>query len=89
MSLSIMILIILTVVIAALAGYRQVIAHNADACVHMADPNGTIMAEQKKMATSLAKIDRFGIAVTLATAAYGLLLRATSFYQSFAHPAVQ
>ncbi len=89
MSLSIVILIIMTVVVAALAGYRQIIARNEDDNIHMADPHGTIIAEQKKMATSLAKIDRIGIAVTIATAAYGVILLATSLYQNFAHPAVQ
>lgn len=89
MSLSIVILIIMTVVVAALAGYRQMIARNEDDNIHMADPSGHIVEEQKKMATSLAKIDRVGIAITIATAAYGVILLATSLYQSFAHPPVQ
>ena len=89
MPLSIVILIAMTVVVAALAGYRKMIARNEDDNIHMTDPNGEIMAEQKNMAASLAKIDRIGIAVTIATAVYGVALLASSLYQNLVHPSVQ
>ncbi len=89
MPLSIVILIAMTVVVAALAGYRKMIARNEDDNIHMMDPDGQIMAEQKQMAASLARIDRIGIAVTVATAVYGVALLASSLYQNFAHPNIQ
>ena len=73
----------------ALAAYRKMVARNEDDNIHMLDPNGEIMNEQKNMATSLARIDRIGIAVTVVTAAYGVALLATTLYQNFAHPSIQ
>ena len=89
MSLSIVILIVMTVVVAALAGYRKLLARNEDDYIHMTDPSGKIGADQQHMAASLAQIDRIGIAVTIATAIYGVILLANSLYQGLVHPAVQ
>jgi len=55
----------------------------------MNDPRGEIVSNQKRVATSLASIDRVGIAVTIATAVYGVALLANSLYQDLAHPGLQ
>lgn len=89
MPLSIVILIAMTVVVAVLAGYRMIIARKEDDTIHMNDPRGEIVSNQKKVATSLASIDRVGIAVTIATAVYGVALLANSLYQDLAHPGLQ
>lgn len=86
MPLSTVILIALTVVVAALAGYRMIIARREDDTIHMTDPRGEIVSNQKRVAASLAAIDRVGIAITVATAVYGLALLASSLYQDLAHP---
>lgn len=89
MPLSIVILIAMTVVVAVLAAYRKLLTRNEDDNIHMTDPRGEIMAQQNKMATSLASIDRVGIAITTATAVYGVALLANSLYQDLAHPGQQ
>ncbi|HXJ42225.1 MAG TPA: hypothetical protein VNH18_23300 [Bryobacteraceae bacterium] len=89
MSLSIVVLIVMTVVVAAFAGYRKMIARNEDDFIHMSDPTGKIAADQQHMAASLARLDRIGIAITVVTAVYGLILLGTALYQGLVHPSLQ
>lgn len=89
MSLSIVILIVMTIVVAVLAGYRKMLARNEDDFIHMSDPSGKVVSDQQRMASSLAQIDKIGIALTVATAVYGAILLAHSLYQNLVHPAAQ
>lgn len=89
MPLSIVLLIAMTVVVAMLAGYRMIIARKEDDTLHMTDPRGEIVSNQKRVAASLATIDKVGIAITVATAVYGVALLANSLYQDLAHPGMQ
>jgi len=82
MPASIVILIAMTVVVAILAVYRNVVARNEDDLVHIADPASQVIINQRKMATTLKQFDDLGIGLTVATAVYGCGLLAVNMYST-------
>jgi hypothetical protein len=80
MSASIVILIVMTVVVAIVAVYRKIIARGEDDFVHLAEGTGQLIADQEKMARTLQLVDRVGVALTVATAVYGIGLAALYLY---------
>ena len=77
MPVSVMVLITMTVVVAVLAVYRKVVARNEDDYVHLADPTGQVINNQRKVARALNQVDRLGVGLTVLTALYGVALFAT------------
>ncbi len=83
MSASVILLIVLTVVVAALAIYRYAVARNEDNFLHMADSAGQQISGQLKTEHTLSQIDRVGMGLTVATALYGIGLLAFFLYNEF------
>ena len=59
---------------AALALYRKFIAMHEDDFVHLADPDGKVVAQQLTMAGKIHKIDVWGEALTVLTAVAGVVV---------------
>lgn len=75
MPASVMLLIALTVVMAALGVYRWIVAHREDDYIHIDDdPTGELLRNQRATALALRKVDRIGIILTVLTAVYGVAL---------------
>jgi hypothetical protein len=77
---SLIVLVAMTVAVAALALYRKVVARNEDDFVHIADPSGQLIRNQQKMQRSLQSIDRLGVSATILTAVYGVGILAYYLY---------
>lgn len=75
--------------IAALYGYRKIVARDEDDYLHMSDPSGLIIEGQQRVDRSLTKIDRIGKVLTITTVVYGLAVFANAIYQALVHPAAQ
>lgn len=68
----IIVLIAMTVVVATIAVFRWIVAHNEDDFLHIEDPTGQLIANQRETARSLSRVDHLGIGLTIATAIYGV-----------------
>jgi len=88
MTVSVMVLIAMTVVVAMLALYRKVVARNEDDTVHLADGTVQLIAQQKKTGHDLCLIDRAGVTLTVATAVYGIALVAQYLYAGLTRPSL-
>lgn len=88
MTVSVMVLIAMTVVVAILALYRKVVARNEDDTVHLAEGTGQLIAQQKKTEHALCLIDRAGVTLTVATAVYGIALVAQYLYTGLNRPSL-
>ena len=88
MTVSVMILMAMTVVVAMLALYRKAVSHNEDDSVHLSEGSGQLIAEQRKTEHSLNLIDRAGITLTVATAVYGIALVAQYLYVGLTRPSL-
>jgi hypothetical protein len=77
------VLIAMTVVIAAIALYRKIVTRREDEVLHIADPSGEISVNERNVARSLKKVDNVGIALTVVTALYGIALFAIYLYNGF------
>ena len=55
------------VVVGTLAAYRWFITRNEDDTVHIGDPSGLVISQQRHMSDALKKIDDIGIGLTIAT----------------------
>jgi len=88
MTVSVMVLIAMTVVVAILALYRKVVSHNEDDSVHLADGTSELVAQQRKTEHDLSLIDRAGVALTVATAVYGVALVAQYLYVGLTRPSL-
>ena len=58
----------------ALALYRKFISMHEDDFVHLADPDGKVVAQQLTTAEKIHKIDVFGETLTILTAVAGLVV---------------
>jgi len=76
MPASMMVLVAMTVIVATIALYRWIVAHHEDDFLHIEDPTGQLIANQRETARSLTRVDHLGIGLTIATAVYavGLLV---------------
>ena len=77
---SVILLIAMTVVVAIVAVYRKIVSRNEDDFVHLAEGTSQLIVNQQKTAQSLQTLDRIGITLTVATAAYGVGLLAMYLY---------
>jgi hypothetical protein len=86
MTPSIVVLVALTVVVAALAAYRWFVAQHEDDFLHLSDPTGEIVTNQRQTEHTLSQVDRIGIALTIATAVYAVALLVVYIYQGLQRP---
>jgi hypothetical protein len=68
------VLIAMTVVVAVIAVYRWIVGHHEDDFLHIEDPTGQLIANQRETARALTRVDHVGIALTIVTAVYGVAL---------------
>ena len=80
MTVSLIVLIAMTVVVAILAVYRSIVARREDDLLRIVDPTGQMVHNQRLMAGTLKRVDRYGVVLTVATAVYGVGLLATLVY---------
>ena len=85
MPATMMVLIAMTVVLASLGVYRWVVTHHEDDFLHLEDPTGELLKNQRETARSLKKVDRLGIILTIVTALYGIGLFAMFLYGGLTH----
>jgi len=52
--------------------FRWIVAHNEDDFLHIEDPTGQLIANQRETARNLSRVDHLGIGLTIATAIYGV-----------------
>lgn len=80
MKASFMVLVAMTVVVAMIAVYRWIVTHHEDDFLHIQDPSGELLANQRRTARELTQVDRIGIGLTIVTAIYGVALLAAYLY---------
>lgn len=76
MPASMIVLVAMTVVVAIIAVYRWIVTHHEDDFLHIEDPDGHLIANQRNTARALTQVDRIGIGLTIVTAVYGVGLLA-------------
>jgi hypothetical protein len=80
MPASVIILIAMTSVVAAIAVYRWIVSRQEDDFLHLDARAGEVIANQRSVTRSLGQVDRIGIGLTIATGVYGLALVAIFLY---------
>jgi hypothetical protein len=68
------VLIAMTVIVAIVAVYRWIVTHHEDDFLHIEDPEGQLIPNQRQTARELTRVDHLGIGLTVATALYGIVL---------------
>jgi steroid 5-alpha reductase family enzyme len=82
MPATVILLIALTVIMAVVGVYRWIVSHREDEYIHIDDdPSGEMIKNQREAASTLYKIDRLGIILTVLTAVYGVVLAVLYLYQ--------
>ena len=74
---------VLTLSIIALAAVRKFTARHEDDLVHLSGGAEPVIAEQFATADRLAKIDRWGKALTIVDVAFGFVLVVTMFIVTY------
>lgn len=80
MPASMLVLIAMTVIVAIIAVYRWIVTHHEDDFLHIDDPSGKLLTNQRETARQLTQVDRLGIGLTVITALYGIGLLAMYLY---------
>ena len=80
MPASMIVLIAMTVVVAIIAVYRWIVTHHEDDFLHIEDPTGQLITNQRETARQLTRVDHIGIGLTIVTAVYGIALLAMYLY---------
>jgi len=80
MPASMIVLIVMTVIVAIIAVYRWIVAHHDDEFLHIEDPTGQLVANQRQTARALTRVDHLGIGLTVVTAIYALALLGMFLY---------
>jgi hypothetical protein len=81
MNASLILLVAMIVVTAVIAVYRWIVSHQEDDFLHIDDPSGQVVANQRQTARALTRIDHIGIGLTVATALYAVALLITFLYR--------
>ncbi len=81
MNASLIVLAAMMVVTALIAVYRWIVSHNEDDFLHIDDPSGQVIANQRQTARTLTKVDHIGIALTVVTALYAVGLIGLYLYR--------
>lgn len=77
MKASLLILVAMMVVTALIAVYRWIVAHKEDDFLHIQDPSGELVTNQRQTARALTKVDHVGIGMTIITGIYAVALVVT------------
>jgi hypothetical protein len=85
MNASMFVLIAMIVVTALVAVYRWIVARKDDEFLHIEDPTGVLIANQKQTGRALSRVDHIGIGLTVLTAVYALALVGSFFYNGLYH----
>lgn len=80
MNASLILLVAMMVVTAIVAVYRWVVAHHEDDFLHIQDPSGQLVSNQRQTARALTRVDHVGIGLTVLTAVYAVALLVTFIY---------
>jgi hypothetical protein len=72
MNASLILLVVMMVATAVIAVYRWIVAHHEDDFLHIQDPSGELVANQRQTARSLTRVDHIGIGLTVVTALYAV-----------------
>lgn len=80
MTASMIVLIVMIVIVAIIAVYRWIVAHHDDEFLHIEDPTGVLVTNQRETARALTRVDHLGIGLTVVTAVYALGLLGTFLY---------
>ena len=80
MNASLILLVAMMVVTAIVAVYRWIVAHNEDDFLHIEDPSGQLVSNQRQTARSLSRVDHVGIGLTVLTALYAVALLIAFIY---------
>jgi hypothetical protein len=80
MPASMIVLIAMTVVVAIVAVYRWIVTHHEDDFLHIEDPSGQLIPNQRDTARQLTRVDHLGIGLTIVTALYGIGLLGMYLY---------
>ncbi len=75
---------LVAVAVLALALYRKILTfHGDDEFIHLTEGEQRLIPQQVALGHKLALIDRWGKALTVVTAAYGILLVALILFQAW------
>jgi len=74
------VLVVMTVIVAIIAVYRWIVAHREDDFLHIEDPSGQLIPNQRETARALSRVDHLGIGLTVVTALYGIALPGMVLY---------
>ena len=80
MTASMIVLIVMIVIVAIIAVYRWIVAHHDDEFLHIEDPTGRLITNQKETARALTRVDHVGMGLTVVTALYGIALLGMFLY---------
>jgi hypothetical protein len=72
MNASLILLVVMMVATAVIAVYRWIVAHHEDDFLHIQDPSGELVANQRQTARALTRVDHIGIGLTVVTALYAV-----------------
>jgi hypothetical protein len=68
------------VIVAIIAVYRWIVTHHEDDFLHIEDPTGRLINNQKATAQALTRVDHLGIGLTVVTALYAIGLLGMYLY---------
>ena len=74
MNASLILLIAMIVVTAIVAVYRWIVARKEDDFLHIQDPTGVLVANQRQTDRALSRVDHIGIGLTVLTGIYAVVL---------------
>lgn len=75
---------VVAVAVLALALYRKILTfHGDDEFIHLTEGEQRLIPQQVALGHKLALIDRWGKALTVVTATYGILLTAVILYEAW------
>ncbi len=80
MKASMFVLIAMIVITALVAVYRWIVARKDDEFLHIQDPTGLLVANQKQTGRALSRVDHIGIGLTVLTGIYAVGLLVSFFY---------
>jgi hypothetical protein len=60
--------------VAALAGYRKLVARGEDDSIHIRDIDAPLVAKQRSISSRLNDVDRWGTSLTVVVSVLGLIL---------------
>jgi len=81
MNASLVLLVVMIIATAVIAVYRWIVAHHEDDFLHIQDPSGELVTNQRQTERALSRVDHIGIGLTVATALYAVALVSVFIYR--------